>query len=178
MNTIRWWVCASFAVHPNLRSYTVSTMLIGHGQFYSTSMKQKINIRSLAEAELIGVNYMMVMILCTSHFLEEQGLIVKYSILFQDNQGTIFLANNGKRSSGKRTRHIQIRYYFVTDNMKLSKLTIDYCPTENIIGYFFTKKLQGALFQKFCKLIMNLPNEISSNIDHHCPAEQECVKLV
>ena len=151
-------------------------MVIGHGLFYSTSMKQRVNVRSSAEAELIVVTDMMVMILWTCHFLDEQGFIVKDNILFQDNHSTMLLANNGKSSSGKRTRHINIRYYFVTDHMKRSKISIDYFPTENMIGEFFTNKLQGALFQKFCRLILNLPNEISNNTDDHCPAEQDCVE--
>ena len=35
--------------------------------------------------------------------------------LYQDNMSTIFLANKG-RSTSERTRHIKIRFFFVTDS--------------------------------------------------------------
>ena len=48
----------------------------------------------------------MDIILWTMHFLRAQGLRIKKSIVYQDNQSTILLAKNGKRSSGKRTRYL------------------------------------------------------------------------
>ena len=92
---------------------------------------------------------MMVMMLWTRHSLEEQVLIVKDNILFKDNKSTMLLANNRKQSSVKRTGHIEIKYYFVTDNVRRSKLRVDYCPTDNIIGDLFTKPLQGAFSRSF-----------------------------
>ena len=88
----------------------------------------------------------------------------------------MLLKKNGKRSSGKRIKHIEIRYYFVTDILKRSKLRIYYFPTENMIGDLFTRSLQGTLFQKSCRLLLNLPNEISGTTDDHFPDEQECVE--
>ena len=81
-------------------------MMIGRGSVYSSSIKQKINVRISKDAELIRVNNTMGMILWTCHFLEEQGLVLKDKIPFQDNQSTMLLAKNGKRSSGKRKRNI------------------------------------------------------------------------
>ena len=65
------------------------------------------------------------------------------------------MAENGKRSSGKKTRHIEIRYYFITDQIALNNASIRYCPTEQMIADFFTKPLQGALFRRLRSLIMN-----------------------
>jgi len=167
IGVIRWWVDASFAVHPNYRSHTGATMSLGKGSVYSSSTKQKINARSSTEAELIGVNDAMAMILWTRHFLEGQGFQVQDNVVFQDNQSTMLLARNGKQSSGKSTRHIEIRYYFVTDNIQRGKLRVEYCPTEEMLGDFFTKPLQGTLFRKFRSLILNL--KMSPD------ARQECV---
>jgi len=38
--------------------------------------------------------------------------------IYQDNKSTILIAENGKSSSSKQTRHLNIRYYFVTDQIK------------------------------------------------------------
>ena len=76
--------------------------------------------------------------------------------MFQDNQSAILLENNGKKSSSKRTKHINIRYYFITDRIKNDKLKIEYFPTDNMVADYFTKPLQGKKFFQFRNTIMNL----------------------
>ena len=169
--SITWWVDASFAVHPDYKSHTGATMTLGKGSIYSTSTKQKLNTRSSTEAELVGINDAMSIVLWTRHFLEAQGVTVDGNVLLQDNQSTMLLAKKGRQSSGKRTRHLNIRYYFVTDNVKRNRMTIEYCPTEDMLADFFTKPLQGALFRKLRARILNLPDEAGG----HMPAVQECV---
>ena len=156
---IKWWVDASFGVHPDLRSHTGATMTLGRGCPISMSLKQKLNTRSSTEAELVGVNDAMSLILWARLFLTSQGFSVTDNVVFQDNQSTMKLQNNGKRSSGKKTRHIDIRYYFVTDNIRRQQLRVEYCPTELMHADFFTKPLQGALFRKHVTVIMNLDPE-------------------
>ncbi|KAG7345085.1 reverse transcriptase RNA-dependent DNA polymerase [Nitzschia inconspicua] len=55
IRNIRWWVDASYAVHPDMRSHTGATMTLGKGSVYSMSTRQKLNTRSSTEAELVGV---------------------------------------------------------------------------------------------------------------------------
>jgi hypothetical protein len=40
---VRWWVDASFAVHPNIRSRTGAVLSLGKGVVYAMSSKHKIN---------------------------------------------------------------------------------------------------------------------------------------
>ena len=51
-----------------------------------------------------------ILILWTKLFMEEQGYDVKKNILFRDNKNAILLENNGKLSSTKCTRAIDIRF--------------------------------------------------------------------
>ena len=76
-------------------------------------------------------------------------------ILYQDNLSAMQLEKNGKASSGKRTRHLDIRYYFIADQIKAKMLEVVHEPTELMVADYFTKPLQGAAFHKFRKLIMN-----------------------
>ena len=46
----------------------------------------------------------------------------------------------------------------MTDNVKQGKLTIEYCPSGDMVAYFFTKPLQDSVFCKLLKLIMNINN--------------------
>jgi hypothetical protein len=59
----------------------------------------------------------MPLVIWTRNFLEVQGFEVHDNVVFQDNQSAILLAKNGKASSGRRTRHIDIRYFFVSDRI-------------------------------------------------------------
>jgi hypothetical protein len=155
INVIKWYVDASFAVHPDMKSHTGGAMTLGKGVIYGTSTRQKINTKSSTEAELVGVNDLMPQILWTRYFLEAQGYDISESIVHQDNKSTILLAENGKASSGRRTRHINIRYFFVKDRVASGEVKIEYCPTEDMMADFFTKPLQGALFVKMRNRIMN-----------------------
>ena len=99
---IRWWVDASYGVHPDMKSHTGATMSMGRGCVYSMSRKQKLNTRSSREAELVGVNDAMLMILWTRRFLEGQGYTVTNNVLYQDNQSAMLLEKNGKMSSSSQ----------------------------------------------------------------------------
>jgi len=62
---IKWWVDASFAVHPDMRSHTGGAMSMGKGIIYGTSTRQKLNTKSSTEGELVGVNDVMPQVLWT-----------------------------------------------------------------------------------------------------------------
>jgi hypothetical protein len=153
---LTWWIDASFAVHKDMKSHTGGTMSLGKGSVYSASTRQKLNTKSSTEAELVGVDDVMPQVLWTRYFLEAQGYEVRDNKIYQDNQSTMLLAKNGRASSGKRTRHINIRYFFVADRVKSGEVSIDYCPTGEMLGDFFTKPLQGVAFKKFRAKILNL----------------------
>ena len=118
LSTIFWWVDASFGVHEDCCSHTGAVMMMNHGAMFALSSKQKLNTRSSTEAELVGVNDAMTRILWMKHFLEAQGYPVHQNIIYQDNESSMKLEKYGRQSSGKKTRHLDIRYYFVTDNVK------------------------------------------------------------
>ena len=92
----------------------------------------------------------------TGYFLKAQGVAVVDTVLYQDNKSAMLLEKNGRASSGKRTRHIDIRFYFVADRVANGDLRIEHCPTEDMVADFFTKPLQGALFYKLRDQIMNI----------------------
>ena len=92
----------------------------------------------------------------TQYFMEAQGYGVDDNHVLQDNRSSILLEKNGKASSSKCTKHINIRYYFVTDPIAMNELSVHWCPTEDMIAYFATKPLQGQLFRKCHDHIMGI----------------------
>jgi hypothetical protein len=151
----RWWADASFAVHRDARSHTGGCMSLGGGVTYGTSTRQKLTTRSSTEAELVAADDVMGQLLWTQYFLQGQGFENK-AVLFQDNQAAMLLEKNGQASSGKRTRHLNIRYYFITDRISKQELTVEYCPTKEMLADFFTKPLQGSLFRTLRDQVMNI----------------------
>ena len=154
LHVIKWYVDASFAVHPDFKSHTGGVATLGKGAPYTMSRKQKLNTRSSTEAELVGADDLSTMILWTKLFMEAQGYEIKKNILYQDNKSAILLETNGKKSSSKRTRALNIRYFFLTDQIEKGNVTVEYCPTLEMIADYMTKPLQGKLFEKFRKEIM------------------------
>ena len=99
----------------------------------------------------------MGLVLWTSNFPEAQGYKIKTHIILQDNTSAIKLEINGQKSVGQRSRHIHIRYFFITDQVEKGKVQIEYCHTDELVGDYMTKPVQGYKFNKFRASIMNLP---------------------
>ena len=79
------------------------------------------------------------------------------NIVYQDNKSAILLEQNGSLSSSQQTKHNKIRYFFMKDKIENQEIEVIYCPTENMLGDFFTKPLQGHKFIEFRRLILGLP---------------------
>jgi hypothetical protein len=168
-NTLTWYVDVAFAVHADMRSHTGAIFTMGKGAILSSSTKQKINTRSSTESELVGVDDKIAKVLWMKRFLEWQDFKVKTNIVYQDNTSTMKLEEKGKESSGKRTRHFEIKYFYVTDLVGRNEVKVIYCSTDKMIADYHTKPLTGWKFRFFRDLIMNLSGK------HHRVQQQECV---
>jgi len=160
-----WFIDGAFAVHQDMKSHTGAYMTFGKGMVNGTSSAQKINTTSSTEAEVVAVHDNMPAILWTRYFMEGQGYPLKPTVVHQDNQSAMLLETNGKGSSGKRTRHMNIRYFFVADVQERKQIILEYCPTDEMIGDFFTKPLQGAKFRRFRNIIMNITHDEYGPVD-------------
>jgi hypothetical protein len=105
-------------------------------------------------------------------FLQGQGFEVNQSEIAQDNNSAILLENYGKAVGGRKSRHITIKYYFVTDRVAAKELKITKCDTDDMIADYFTKPLQGSKFKKFRDLILNVAAECTTDTS----TTKECVE--
>jgi hypothetical protein len=149
-----WYIDASFAVHPNMHGHTGGGLTMGQGFLIIASWKQKLNTKSLTESKLVSVNDMMPIMFWTHYFLLSQGYGIIENLLLQDNKSSILLEQNGKALSGKRTRHINIRYFFITDGVHMKEISIGWCPTKKMVADFMMKPLQGSHFRNLRNYIM------------------------
>ena len=81
LHILIWSVDSLFAVHDDFHSHTGGTLTLGQGAVTNVSAKQKVNTRSLTEAEVVGVDNVMGSILWMHYFLEHLGYEVKDNVL-------------------------------------------------------------------------------------------------
>ena len=97
--------------------------------------------------------------------------------MLQDNKSDVPTEVNGRSSCSKRSRHTNIRCFYVTDAVKRKEVEISYCPTEVMLAdfFFYQKPLQGNLFRKFRAVILgHVPVSSLSYIEDN--SSKECVE--
>ena len=52
----------------------------------------------------------------------------------QDNKSAIILQKNWPFSTGKGSKHINVRYYYVVDKIKNKEVKMIYCPRDKHTG--------------------------------------------
>jgi hypothetical protein len=150
---MKWWVDDFFAVHDNMQSHKRSTISMGTGSIFSTSIKKKLNTRS-STAGHAAMDDMIPEILWTIYFLKNQGFNVGPTGILQDSKSAILLKKNMMASSSQRTHHIHIRFYVITNQIIMHKVSVEHFPTMSRVSSFVTKPLQGPTFYEFRKFTM------------------------
>jgi Reverse transcriptase (RNA-dependent DNA polymerase) len=143
---VHLFVDASYGVHADGRSHTGSCVVIGDlGAVHCRSAKQTIVTKSSTEAELVGLSNSANQGLFLRNFLKLQGYSMPSVVVYQDNMSCMALLARG-RSGGERTRHIDIRYFWVKDRVNRGEATIVHKGTAELYANVLTKPLQGGQF--------------------------------
>ena len=71
--------------------------------------------------------------------------------LHEDNQGTLAIAND--RRFSERTKHVNVRYFFIQDEIANGNFKVIYCPTADMLADIFTKALARVPFEKLRDLL-------------------------
>lgn len=145
---------ASYAIHAGGKSHTGAVYTLGAGAVCAKSSKQSIVAKSSTEAEIIGLSDSTSLLIWMRDFLIHQGYKLRASEIFQDNKSTIILAEKG-RSTSDRTRHINVRYFWMKDRIASGEVKINHLPTADMTADILTKPLQGALFIKLRNQLLN-----------------------
>ena len=150
------FVDAAFAVHQDYKSHGGMAMKFrnGRGCPINGSKKQKLNTDSSTIAKLVATHQFLPKTLWVPSFLAEQGHEVEGNVLHQDNKSATLLEKNRKRSSGKCTHAVNVRCFMITDQIEKGSSEVVCCPTDDMVGDYMTKGLQGLKFGKFQTVIM------------------------
>ena len=165
MTNIMWWVDGLYGIHRDSKGDTGAMMFMGRGAIVNVSRKHKLNVGSSTESELVSIaDILGVMMWCT-YFMEAQGYTIDNNLLYQDNKSTILLAENGRMSAGKASRHIHNRYFLITDKIEKGDVTVEHRGTKEMWANGNTKPLQGAGFRTFRSRAMGIPENYNDDAE-------------
>ena len=111
------------------------------------SKKQPIVSLSSMEAEYIAITAAIKEAKWLAKLEEELMLKSKKMIIFEDNQSTIKTAKNEIHTD--RSKHIDVRYHFVREQIQVGAIEIRYCPTGEMTADLMTKALGATKHAKF-----------------------------
>ena len=143
---VRVFIDAAYGIHADGKSHTGSVVVIGEvGPVHCRSGKQSIVSKSSTEAELIALSDSANQGIFMRNFLLGQGHDVGPVIIYQDNMSCIAMMARG-RSGNERTRHIDIRYFWLKERVDSGEAVIRHMGTASMYANLLTKPLQGAQF--------------------------------
>ena len=83
-----------------------------------------------------------------------ESLDIRCKLIDQDNQSTWAMLDKGQ-ATGPTSRHINIRYFWLTDRISTGEVQVRFMQTEDMTADVLTKPLQGNLFYKHRSTLLN-----------------------
>jgi hypothetical protein len=110
-----------------------------------SSRKQSSVAQSTAEAEYVAAASACSQVLWMISTLKDYGLSFSGVPLLCDNTSAINIAKNPVQHS--RTKHIEIRYHFLRDNVEKGTIVLEFVESEKQLADIFTKPLDRSRFE-------------------------------
>ncbi len=148
---------ASHNVHWDYKGHRGEMFTLGKGATSSYSRKVKLGMRSATETELVTTDMYMPEMLWSLHFIKVQGYAAECVGLYQDNISTQLHIKNKRMSSGKKTKHIKAKFFFIKDRVDDGEIKVIDCPTKEMWVDILTKPLQRMAFRTMRAILMNCP---------------------
>ena len=94
-------------------------------------------------------------VLWVRNFLDAQGIPVE-SQVYQGNESTILMSKKDREVLSKKKRAMNVRYFAIRENIDKGCLKVLHLVTNEMLGDFFTKPLQGKKFRDFRNSILGI----------------------
>ena len=78
-------------------------------------------------------------------FLEAQGYKLKLNVMYQDNVSAIQMERHGKKSSSRRTRHFDVRFFNVKDKLQSNNINVILSYRKYGGGFLYETTTGGAV---------------------------------
>ncbi len=127
-------------------STTGNVFLMAGGAISWLSKKQASVALSTSEAEYVALSLATQEAIWLRRLLTEIGVPSGPVMVMEDNQGAIAIARNPIAHS--RTKHIDIRYHYIREALQDDVISLQYCPTNEMIADLLTKPLSKPQFER------------------------------
>ena len=129
------------------RKYTSGTcQFLGSSLVSWSSRKQSSVAQSTTEAEYVAAASCCSQLLWIAYTLSDFGEECSHVPLLCDSTSAISVVKNLVLSG--KTKHIEVRYHFLRDNVEKGKISLSYVPTRDQLADIFTKSLDQATFAR------------------------------
>ena len=81
----------------------------------------------------------------------DYGILLDTMVVYCDKSHVIDISKNPVQHS--RTKHREIRYYFIRDLGERKIVVLEYIPTEHQNAHIFTKPFNRSIFEPLCQVI-------------------------
>lgn len=139
------YVDASYANNFQYSSTSGYVMTFGGSAISWNSKRQPTIALSAAEAEYIAATDVGKECLWWKTFLKPFKLAQETITIHEDNQAAIALTKNPQFHD--RTKHIQVRYHWIREQVSNGQFKLVYINTKNQLADLFTKALQGFVLR-------------------------------
>lgn len=136
------------------RSTSGYCFFLGGGIISWRTIRQTVVALSSTESEYYGLAYSMREAIWLRKLLTELQYTsqdAKSILIRGDNAGALALAKNPEFH--QRTKHIEVQWHFVQDQVKKGKVKVEFIGTSDMAADGFTKGLTRVLHQRFMGLI-------------------------
>ena len=118
-----------------------------------SSRKQPTVALSSCEAEYLAVSAASQEVMFLRALMHDLGFEqLNATVLFEDNNGCIDLANNPV--GHKRSKHIDVRHHYIRNLINAGKLQLKYLSTAEMVADIMTKPLERIKTEKFRAIML------------------------
>jgi hypothetical protein len=130
------------------RSTSGSVFMLGGAAISWRTKLQRSVALSTCEAELMSLSAALQEAIWLRRLSKDLHLTSAQEpmTLFEDNQGAIALINDFRFS--ERTKHVDIRYFFIREKVAEGEFKVEYCTTALMLADIFTKALGRIAFER------------------------------
>jgi hypothetical protein len=147
------YIDASYGTHHDGTSRTGIFVFMAGACICGWTHRQKIVVISSTEAEIVALSEGNRHIVWVRRWLKACGFdLSNATLIHQDNQACITLMN-GEGPPKNRTKHMDIRYFFIREHIKSGDIELVYTPTKKMIADLLTKPVTGSLFSHLVSLM-------------------------
>ena len=130
----------------------IAVMYAGGVVHFKTRYQDTIALSS-TEAEFVALCDAGKVVLYTRSVLDELGVPqTNATVLYEDNKGALLMAQ--QRQPTKRTRHMDVKYFAVSEWVERDLLNVTSIPTAENLSDAFTKQIPRVLFYRHYDRLM------------------------